>query len=186
MTVTGFIILVFWLYGSTPIIKAAGRELSYLLLCGIFLSFSMTFVIVSKPTPWTCGLTRFFLGFCYALCYAAIVTKTNRIARIFRRRRPSQKPRYTSPQSQLVITALLCSIQVVINSVWLIHDRPAVAHIYPQRDENILICVGSDNASYLVGLIYPSILIGEWSGMFTCRVNIDIKEKVKLARLLFK
>ena len=84
MAVTSFIIMVFWIYGSTPIIKAAGREMSYLLLCGIFLSFSMTFIIVTKPTPWTCGLTKFFLGFCYTLCYSAILTKTNRISRIFR------------------------------------------------------------------------------------------------------
>ena len=80
---------------------------------GIFLSFSMTFVIVAKPAPCTCGITRFFLGFCYTLCYAAIVTKTNRIARIFNQRRlkPCQKPKYTSPKSQLVITALLVSVE---------------------------------------------------------------------------
>lgn len=84
IAVTAFVTIVFWLYSSTPIIKAAGRELSYLLLTGIFLSFSMTFVIVAKPSAWTCGLTRFFLGFCYTLCYSAIVTKTNRISRIFR------------------------------------------------------------------------------------------------------
>lgn len=84
MCVTVFTMFVFWMHSNTPIIKAAGRELSYLLLSGIFLSFSMTFIIVSKPTPWTCGLTRFFLGFCYTLCYSAIVTKTNRISRIFK------------------------------------------------------------------------------------------------------
>ncbi|XP_076361004.1 metabotropic glutamate receptor 3-like [Tachypleus tridentatus] len=157
-----FMALVFWANGDTPIIKAAGRELSYLLLFGIFLSYCMTFVIVAKPTPWTCGLTRFFLGFCYTLCYASIVTKTNRIARIFsqRRQRPCQKPRYTSPRSQLVITAMLVSVEVVITVFWLLYDRPAVSHIYPTRNENILICNGSDKASYLVGLIYPFILIG--------------------------
>lgn len=73
----------------------------------------MTFVIVAKPAPCTCGITRFFLGFCYTLCYAAIVTKTNRIARIFNQRRlkPCQKPKYTSPKSQLIITALLVSVE---------------------------------------------------------------------------
>lgn len=73
----------------------------------------MTFVIVAKPAPCTCGITRFFLGFCYTLCYAAIVTKTNRIARIFNQRRlkPCQKPKYTSPKSQLVITAFLVSVE---------------------------------------------------------------------------
>ncbi len=53
------------------------------------------------------------------------------------------------------------AIEVVINVVWLIHDKPAVAHVYPTREDNVLICLGSDNTSYLVGLIYPSILIGK-------------------------
>ncbi|GIX74728.1 metabotropic glutamate receptor 3 [Caerostris extrusa] len=152
----------FWKFRDTPVIKASGRELSGLLLLGIFLSFTMTFVIVAKPAPCTCGITRFFLGFCYTLCYAAIVTKTNRIARIFnqRRQKPCQKPRYTSPKSQLVITALLVSIEGIINTTWLLYDRPAVTHMYPTREENVLICLGSDTASYLVGLIYPFVLIG--------------------------
>ncbi|XP_076318427.1 metabotropic glutamate receptor 3-like isoform X1 [Tachypleus tridentatus] len=159
---TIFTSLVFWANGDTPIIKAAGRELSYLLLFGIFLSYCMTFVIVTKPTPLSCGLTRFFLGFCYTLCYASIVTKTNRIARIFNQRshRPCQKPRYTSPRSQLVITAILVSVEVVITIIWLLYDQPTVSYIYPTRRENILICNGSDKVSYLVGLIYPFILIG--------------------------
>ncbi|CAG2109518.1 unnamed protein product, partial [Medioppia subpectinata] len=143
MTVTAFITLVFWIYSGTPIIKAAGRELSYLLLSGIFMSFCMTFVIVAKPTPWTCGITRFFLGFCYTV-----------------RRRSCSKPKYTSPQSQLVITGLLISLEVIINVCWLFHDKPAITHVYPTREDNILICLGSDNTSYLVGLIYPSVLIG--------------------------
>lgn len=157
-----FVALVFWAYSDTPVIKAAGRELSYLLLGGIFLSFSMTFVIISRPSPWTCGITRFFLGFCYTLCYSAIVTKTNRIARIFnqRRKRPCKKPRYTSPRSQLVITAFLVSVEVIINGTWLLYNPAEVTHVYPTRDDNVLICLGSDNASYLVGLIYPFVLIG--------------------------
>ena len=43
----------------------------------------MTFVMVAPPTETSCAVIRFFIGLCYTLCYAAIVTKTNRIARIF-------------------------------------------------------------------------------------------------------
>jgi hypothetical protein len=93
--VTVFVFIIFWTYSDTPVVKASGRELSYLLLVGTLASFCLTFVIVAHPTPLTCGLTRFFLGFCYTLCYAAIVTKTNRIARIFNNRPMSpHKTRY--------------------------------------------------------------------------------------------
>lgn len=152
--------LIFGVYSDTPIIKAAGRELSYILLIGIFFSFAMTFVIVAKPTPLFCGIGRFFLGFCYTLCYSAIVTKTNRIARIFNSKNSTpRKTRYISPQSQVIITVLLTLVEVIINMAWLVIYPPNAILVYPSREENLLICAGSDNASYLVGLIYPFVLI---------------------------
>ncbi|XP_021930539.1 metabotropic glutamate receptor 3-like isoform X2 [Zootermopsis nevadensis] len=159
--VTVFVFIIFWTYSDTPVVKASGRELSYLLLVGILASFCVTFVIVAHPTSFTCGLTRFFLGFCYTLCYAAIVTKTNRIARIFSNRPISpHKTRYTSPKSQLVITALLTSVEVVINVSWLMYEPPSVTHSFPTRESRMLICEGLDGYSYMVGLLYPFVLIG--------------------------
>ncbi|XP_068084328.1 metabotropic glutamate receptor 3 [Anabrus simplex] len=158
---TVFVALIFWTYNDTPVIKASGRELSYLLLLGILASFCVTFVIVARPTNFTCGLTRFFLGFCYTLCYAAIVTKTNRIARIFNNKGCSpHKTKYTSPVSQLVITALLTSIEVIINMSWLIYVPPTVTHTFPTQDSRLLICDGLEDHSYMVSLVYPFILIG--------------------------
>lgn len=156
---TAAVTVIFWKYWDTPIIKASARELSALLLLGIFLSFSLTFAIVSKPTNATCGIVRFFLGFNYTISYAAIVTKTRRIARIFERRGRRQKPKYTSPKSQLMIAAALMSVEAVINATWLMYDNPSTDHQYPSNDKNILICSGSDNASYLLGLLYPFLLM---------------------------
>ena len=65
-------------YWETPVVKACSRELSCVLIVGTFLSFCTTFIIVAKPTNFTCGVMRFMIGFCYTICYAAVVTKTNR------------------------------------------------------------------------------------------------------------
>ncbi|KAM7310733.1 metabotropic glutamate receptor 2 isoform X2 [Ixodes scapularis] len=154
-----FVALVFRAYSGTPVVKASGRELSSLLLLGILLSFALTPVIVAKPSPWSCALTRFFLGFCYAICYAALLCKTIRTARIFGGQQPCRL-RYTSPKSQLLLAGLLVSVQAVLAGVWLLLEPPAVAHVYPSRTRNVLVCQGSDGASYLVGLLYPSLLIG--------------------------
>lgn len=51
-------------------------------------------------------------------------------------------------------------MQAVLAGVWLLLEPPAVAHVYPSRTRNVLVCQGSDGASYLVGLLYPSLLIG--------------------------
>ncbi|XP_043461432.1 metabotropic glutamate receptor 8-like isoform X2 [Leptopilina heterotoma] len=156
-----FIFLIFWIYRETPIIKASGRELSSLLLVGTLISFLMTFVIVAKPSVENCALTRFGIGICYSLCYGALVTKTNRIHRIFNRttNNPHHKPRYTSPKSQLIITGIFTLVEVIINSVWLIKLPPTVTDVFPSREIRLRICQGLDDSSYMVGLIYPFILI---------------------------
>lgn len=68
--------------------------------------------------------------------------------------------RYTSPKSQLVITALLTSVEVVINVSWLMYEPPSVTHSFPNRESRLLICEGLNDYSYMVGLIYPFFLIG--------------------------
>lgn len=91
MALTAFVCSVFWIYRHTPMIKASGRELSFLLLVGAFGCFSMTFAVVSKPSVESCAVVRFGIGFCYTVCYAALSTKINRIHRIFND--PGRSPR---------------------------------------------------------------------------------------------
>lgn len=91
-------------YNKTPVIMASGRELCYVLLCGVFSCYAMSFVILSKPTVETCAVMRIGLGLCLSICYSAIFTKTNRISRIFNRGVKSiKRPVYTSPISQVAI-----------------------------------------------------------------------------------
>ncbi|KAF7380975.1 hypothetical protein HZH68_015850 [Vespula germanica] len=158
---TIYVWFIFRIYGETPVIKASGRELSSLLLLSILASFLMTFAIVAEPITETCAITRFGIGFCYTLCYAALVTKTNRIHRIFNNISHSpRKSRYTSPKSQLLITGILILLEVIVNVILLIMVPPRVKHIYPTRDTKIKICQGLDDRSYIVSLIYPFVLIG--------------------------
>ena len=84
---------------------ASGRELCYLLLAGIFCCYLMAIPILAAPTVVTCTILRIGLGLCLSLCYSAILTKTNRISRIFNRGAKGgiKRPSYTSPKSQIVI-----------------------------------------------------------------------------------
>jgi hypothetical protein len=43
---------------NTPIVRASGRELSYVLLAGILMCYLETFSLVLKPTDFVCGLQR--------------------------------------------------------------------------------------------------------------------------------
>lgn len=117
-------------YNKTPVIKASGRELCYVLLVGIFSCYCMSFVILARPTINRCAILRVGLGLCLSMCYSAIFTKTNRISRIFNRGVKSvQRPIYTSPLSQILIslseylaleiTWFLLKLQSLLQALWL-------------------------------------------------------------------
>jgi hypothetical protein len=100
-------------HNNTPIVRASGRELSYVLLTGIFLIYAITFLMVAEPGATVCAGRRLFLGLGTTLSYSALFTKTNRIYRIFEQgKRSVTPPPFISPTSQLVITFSLTSLQV--------------------------------------------------------------------------
>lgn len=160
-----FVLVIYVRYRSTPVIKASGIELSFVLLSGVFLSYAATFVFVAKPSAVICGFRRTLLGTCYTICYATILTKTNRIYRIFSMKDTASRlkmKRFTSYRSSLVITILLCAIEIVAIVVWLIFDPPKAVRMDYKSDDvvrNILVCHESMDFSYLGVLLYPFLLM---------------------------
>ncbi|XP_043234513.1 metabotropic glutamate receptor 3-like, partial [Amphibalanus amphitrite] len=159
IVVTLLVIAVFLRFNNTPVIKASGRELCYVLLCGIVVCYAMTFVILMKPSVVSCTMMRIGLGLCLNICYSALLTKTNRISRIFNMgMRSIKRPPYTSPRSQIAICFGLVSIQLIGIVVWLILERPSTKEVYPNRRTAVLTC-GISSLSQVVSLGYNMVLI---------------------------
>ncbi|XP_034475768.1 metabotropic glutamate receptor 2 [Drosophila innubila] len=158
--ITLFVVGVFVRHHETPIVRATGRELSYILLAGIFMCYGVTFALVLKPTNIVCAIQRFGVGFCFTVVYAALLTKTNRIARIFKAGKQSAKrPSFISPKSQLVICTCLVFVQILINGVWMVIAPSHAMHHYPTREDNLLVCDSYIDASYMIAFFYPIVLI---------------------------
>ena len=92
-------------------------------------------MIVAKPTNNSCYIVRSLPGLCFAMIYGALLTKTNRIARIlaqdkkrimtrsvFRKGKMliqiinffSSQPRFLSTSAQVVITWILVGVELSI------------------------------------------------------------------------
>lgn len=168
---TLFVVVTFVRYNDTPIVKASGRELSYVLLTGIFLCYATTFLMISTPDVFICSLRRIFLGLGMSISYAALLTKTNRIYRIFEQGKMSvSAPRFISPASQLVITFSLISLQLLGVCIWFgVDPSQAIVDYEDQRTANpkmsrgVLKCDISDLS--LICLLGYSMLL-----MVTCTV----------------
>uniref|UniRef100_A0A673W6R4 Glutamate metabotropic receptor 7 n=1 Tax=Salmo trutta TaxID=8032 RepID=A0A673W6R4_SALTR len=131
---TIFVMATFIRYNDTPIVRASGRELSYVLLTGIFLCYIITFVMIAKPNVAICSFRRIFLGLGMCISYAALLTKTNRIYRIFEEGKTSvTAPRLISPTSQLAITSSLISAQLLGVFIWFGVDPPNIIVDYDEQ-----------------------------------------------------
>uniref|UniRef100_A0A2K6KHW9 Glutamate metabotropic receptor 6 n=1 Tax=Rhinopithecus bieti TaxID=61621 RepID=A0A2K6KHW9_RHIBE len=168
---TTTVVATFMRHNNTPIVRASGRELSYVLLTGIFLIYAITFLMVAEPGAVVCATRRLFLGLGTTLSYSALLTKTNRIYRIFEQgKRSVTPPPFISPTSQLVITFSLTSLQVVGVIAWLgprpphsVIDYEEQRTVDPEQARGVLKCDMSDLS--LIGCLGYSLLL-----MVTCTV----------------
>ncbi|KAF4014282.1 hypothetical protein G4228_006710 [Cervus hanglu yarkandensis] len=168
---TTTVVATFMRHNNTPIVRASGRELSYVLLTGIFLIYAITFLMVAEPGAAVCATRRLFLGLGTSLSYSALLTKTNRIYRIFEQgKRSVTPPPFISPTSQLVITFSLTSVQVVGVLAWLgaqpphsVIDYEEQRTVDPEQARGVLKCDMSDLS--LIGCLGYSLLL-----MVTCTV----------------
>ncbi|KAK0134603.1 Metabotropic glutamate receptor 8 [Merluccius polli] len=168
---TTFVILTFVRHNDTPIVRAAGREMSYVLLTGIFLCYVITFPMIAAPDVLVCSFRRIFLGLGMCFSNAALLTKTNRIHRIFEQgKKAVTAPRFISPTSQLFITFFLISLQLLGVLIWFAADPPHTFVDFgeqrmpdPEKARGVLKCDISD-LSLICSLGYSILL------MVTCTV----------------
>ncbi|CAH2225555.1 metabotropic glutamate receptor 5 isoform X3 [Pelobates cultripes] len=158
---TMFVMAIFVLYRDTPVVKSSSRELCYIILVGICLGYLCTFCLIAKPQQIYCYLQRIGIGLSPAMSYSALVTKTNRIARILagsKKKICTKKPRFMSACAQLVIAFILICIQLGIIVALFIMEPPDVMFDYPSIREVYLIC-NTNNLGVVAPLGYNGLLI---------------------------
>ena len=112
----------------SPITYMPSRDLCYMILAGICLGYLCTFCLIAKPKQIYCYLQRIGIGLSPAMSYSALVTKTNRIARILagsKKKICTKKPRFMSACAQLVIAFILICIPHKIN-----HTNPYSKNVH--------------------------------------------------------
>ena len=170
---TLLVLSVFLNNHSTPVVRASGRELTYVLLIGLLLCFSVTFLLVLRPSTCVCGLQRFSIGLCFSIVYSALLVKTNRIQRIFNSaKKSSKKIGFISPKSQLAICGALVLVQIILNLFWLMNSPPKAIFHHPTRYDNFLVCQASVDLSYMITFSYPILLV------IVCTVHAVLTRKI--------
>lgn len=156
LAATAFVAAVFIIFNKQKIIKATSRELSAILLTGIALCYIIPFFFIAEPSPATCAIRRFSIGFCFSLCFSPLLMKTNRIYRVFHT--APQTPRFAGSWNQVVFTCGLVSVQIFIAALWLGIERPSVKFVNSTTITE-KICGESPYIGLPVSLIYSLLIL---------------------------
>ncbi|XP_044131344.1 vomeronasal type-2 receptor 26-like [Bufo gargarizans] len=123
--VTGFIFGILISYRDTPIVKANNRNLSYLLLVSIILSFLSVFLFLGRPNDVTCRLRETSFGIFFSVAVSSLLAKTVMVCVAFKSTKPGSPWRkWLSVKLPYTIVSLCSSFQAVICVIWMSISPP--------------------------------------------------------------
>ncbi|XP_029441512.1 extracellular calcium-sensing receptor-like [Rhinatrema bivittatum] len=119
------ILVVFIQNRHTPVVKANNRELSYLLLLTLILSFGCSLVFIGHPTKLTCLLRQMAFGIVFVICISCLLAKTIMVVIAFKATKPTSNLKlWVGPRLPNALVLACSLVQVLICVTWLIVAPP--------------------------------------------------------------
>ncbi|XP_073481610.1 vomeronasal type-2 receptor 26-like [Aquarana catesbeiana] len=122
---TGFILGIFIHYQDTPIVKANNRNLSYLLLVSIMLSFLCVFLFFGHPVDVTCMLRVTSFGVIFSVAVSSLLAKSIMVCIAFKATKPGSPWRkWMGAKLPNAIICVFSLVQVKICVTWMSISPP--------------------------------------------------------------
>ncbi|XP_071972748.1 vomeronasal type-2 receptor 26-like [Engystomops pustulosus] len=122
---TVLLLFVFGLNHNTPIVIAKNKNLSFVLLVSIMLSFLCVFLFLGRPVEITCMLRQISTGIFLSVSISSLLAKTIMVYIAFKATRPGSVWRtWTGVRLPNCVLLICSSVQVVLCMSWVTLSPP--------------------------------------------------------------
>ncbi|XP_039185817.1 vomeronasal type-2 receptor 26-like [Crotalus tigris] len=178
---TTLVITIFMKHKDTPIVKANNRNLTYILLVSLLLSFLCMFLFLGRPNTIACLLRQPAFGLIFSVAVSCVLAKTFVLVLAFMATKPGSRLRKWVGGRMVTFILLSCSlVQMCICAVWLIMSPPYLDFDAHSVSEEVIMECNEDSVMFYCVLGFMGFLaLVSFSAAFLARKLPDSFNEAK-------